>query len=375
MPSTDLSAVHSPERPLHVGGGGSSRRLDALGLVWVVGCAFAVLVPALAHGASLGPYNLLRQSGLSYRPGSGANNNELLDQIQAFIPWTSLAWQQVHHGHLPLWNPYSGLGMPLAFNWQSATFSVPALIGYVVPLRLAYTVQVIVTLVIAGTGVYVLGRMLRLSVLGCVMAATTFELSGSFIGWLGWSVAGVMSWAGWLFAAALLVLRGEHRVRAVTVLAVVLACSVYAGQPETLGLLGLALLVWIGVMLCQRTKLFGGTGPILRPLIDTTIGVVAGLGLAAPLIAPGVQVLARSIRQGEPGGPPLGVRDLTHFVFQGFDGLPIAGSALVASKTLYSETAAYVGVIAVVLVVVAPVARWRRPEVPAFAVVTAVTGG
>ncbi len=116
------------------------------------------------------------------------------------IPWTTLAWTQVHHGHLPLWNPYSGLGMPLVFNWQSASFSVPALVGYLVPVRLAYTVAQIVTLVIAGSGVYVLGRVLRLGVLGSATAATVYELSGPFMGWLGWPNAAAMAWAGWLFA-------------------------------------------------------------------------------------------------------------------------------------------------------------------------------
>ena len=80
------------------------------------------------------------------------------------IPWSTLAWTQVHHGHLPLWNPYSGLGLPLAFNWQSAVFSLPALIGYLLPLHLAYTAQIIVTLVVAGTGAYALARVLGLGV-------------------------------------------------------------------------------------------------------------------------------------------------------------------------------------------------------------------
>jgi len=39
----------------------------------------------------------------------------------------------VHLGFLPLWNPYSGPGLPLAFNWQSASFGVPSLIGYLMP--------------------------------------------------------------------------------------------------------------------------------------------------------------------------------------------------------------------------------------------------
>ncbi|MGH9080777.1 MAG: hypothetical protein ACRDYE_12025, partial [Acidimicrobiales bacterium] len=78
----------------------------------------AVLVPALHHGLYLGPYDALSRSGLTRQTGVVVHNSVNTDQIDAIIPWSSLVWTQVHHGHLPLWNPYNGLGLPLAFNWQ-----------------------------------------------------------------------------------------------------------------------------------------------------------------------------------------------------------------------------------------------------------------
>ena len=33
--------------------------------------------------------------------------------ILQFIPWRYLAWQMLSNGHLPLWNPLSGMGAPL----------------------------------------------------------------------------------------------------------------------------------------------------------------------------------------------------------------------------------------------------------------------
>jgi hypothetical protein len=53
-------------------------------------------------------------------------------------------------------------------------------------------------------------------------------------------------------------------------------------------------------------------------------------------------------------------------LFQGFDGLPVAGSRYFGNS-IYPETAVYVGVTALALAVVAVGTRWRRPEVPAFA--------
>ena len=179
------------------------------GVTWLVLAALAVLAPVLAHGSSFGSYDVLSQFGVLRQPGVVVHNLQAGDQSDQIIPWATLAWTQVHHGQLPLWNPYGALGMPLAFNWQTAAFSVPSLVGYLFPLRLAFTVQVIVTLVIAGTGVYALGRVLRLGSLASVFAGTVFELSGPMLGWLGWPHSAVLSWSGWLFAVHLLVVRGN----------------------------------------------------------------------------------------------------------------------------------------------------------------------
>jgi len=350
----------------------SARWPDLLGLAWVVVAGCCVLAPAIVHGASLGPYNLLARYGVTSQRGVAVLNTGHGDQIREMIPWTTLAWTQVHHGHLPLWNPYSALGMPLAFNWQSSAFSVPALIGYLFPVHLAYTVGVVTTLVIAGTGAYFLGRVLGLGVLGSAMAGTVFELGGSFMEWLGWPVAGVMSWAGWLFAAAILVVRGGRRVRLITFLAVVVAGAIYAGQPDTLVVLILALVVFLVALLALRTPWLGGSGPLLRPVADVAVAVVAGGALGAPLALPGLQLIPGSNRTlvSESG---LSLHYLVQVFFQWFDGRP---GILWFGPTVvfYSDVADYVGVIAVVLAVVALARRWRQPEVVALAVVAFAMG-
>ena len=333
---------------------------DAVGVGWVLVAAIGVLAPALAHGASLGPFDVLSRYGLSAQPGVRVHYTGPADQIDALIPWTTLAWTQVHNGHLPLWNPYSGLGLPLAFNWQSAVFSLPALVGYLFPVRLAYTVAMVVTLVVAGSGVYVLGRMLRLGVLGCTMAATVYELSGPVMGWLGWPNASAMSWAGWVFGAGLLVIRGRHRAGAVALFAVILAFAVYAGQPEGVVLLGGAFAVFVAVVLLLARRL-DRSAPLVRPVVDLVLASVAGAALAAPLALPGLQVGSASEGAAVQSYGALRPHDLLHLVFQGFDGLPVAGNRWFG-PSIYPETAAYVGVIALVLGVTALVARGDNPR-------------
>ena len=347
---------------------------------WLVAVALLVLAPVLAHGSSFGSYDLLSRMGVLQQHGVVAHNSQAGDQSDQIIPWATLAWTQVHHGQLPLWNPYEALGMPLAFNWQTAAFSLPALIGYLFPLSLAFTVQVIVTLVVAGTGVYALCRVLRLGALACVFAATVFELSGPMLGWLGWPHSAVLSWSGWLFAASLLVVKGGHRIRHITFLALVIAAMVYAGQAEVLTLSGLALLVFLVTLFAQRSRLLRGSGPVLRPVVDLSIGALAGGALGAPLLLPGYQVISasqRAVPGGDPGeiiqgNPPLPLHNLTHLAFQGFDGLPLAGTHWFGYVGGYSETAAYVGVIALVLAAAGLGLGRRRPEVLAFGVLSVV---
>ena len=272
---------------------------DLLGVAWVVAAAVAVIAPALSHGASLGPYDWIDRYGLTAVHGA-VRQDIHGDQVTQMIPWTQLAWIQVHQGHLPLWNPYSALGMPLAFNWQSATFSLPSLVGYLMPLRLAFTAQVIVTLFVAGTGAYTLSRVLKLGVLASVFAGTVFELNGAFISWLGWPIYSVLSWTGWLFVAVLFVLRGGRRARHVAFLAIVLAAAIYAGQPDPLVVLVLSVFVFAVALLVQRLPALGGSGPILRPTVDLVLAAAAGFALAA-------RSLYRDTRS--PDGPSASSRD------------------------------------------------------------------
>ena len=317
------TAEHRHPWPVWVG--------DAVGMGLVLAAGWAVLAPALLRGA------LIRSPSFNS-----------LDQIDYALPLEKLAWLQVHHGQLPLWNPYSALGMPIAFTWNSAPFGVPALISYLFPLRMAYDVQIVVPLVIAGSGMYVLGRVLRLGVLGCVTAAVTYELGGIFMGTIGLTPAATMSWAGWLFAAALLVLRGRRRILDISFLAAVLAFAIYAGQPEILLMFIVALAVFVTVWMVKSRR-------FIRPILDLSVAAIAGLALSAPLLLPGVQVASGSISSvGSLNGPYSRAASLDEY-FYAFGG-PY-----------------YIGVITVVLAVVGFAFRRRVTEALSLGVVVVVT--
>ena len=220
---------------------------------------------------------------------------------------------------------------------------------------------------------YFLGRVLRLGVVGAATAAVVFELSGPFVGWLGWPNSSAMSWAGWLFGATVLVVRGRHRARAVTLFALALAAAVYAGQPETVVLFAMALVIFVVLYLAFEARSAATARSVVRPLGDLALGVVAGGALAAPLALPGLQVASTSIVRVASSYGALAPHNIGNLFFQGFDGLPVAGSRYFGNS-IYPETAVYVGVAAIALAMVALGTRRRRPEVPAL-LVTALAMG
>jgi hypothetical protein len=338
--------------------GAHSPWLDVFGILWVIVAACLALVPTFMHGSYFGTYDALSNYGLTTRTGVIPHDALSRDQINEIAPWITLAWTQVHHGHLPLWNPYEALGMPLAFNFGSGVFSLPALVSYLTPLRVVYWVQILVSFVVGGTGAYFFGRVLRLHPIACAFAATTWVLSGPFVAYLGLPDVSVISWAGWQFAAVLLILRGTHRLWSIVLFAVALAFSILAGNPQIEVLILISLAAFVVVVLLRRIgKLLGG-GQIRRPVADLALASIAGVALAAPLALPGFQLAGASIRNAAPYITANPISDLLGLFFQGYWGQPLVGFF---SYPL--ETWVWVGAIAVVLAIVAVAIRWRRPEV------------
>ncbi len=332
---------------------------DVLGVAWTVLAAALVLARALHPGVSLGPFDLLSRFGLTQQPGTTVHNAIQADQIQQMVPWTNLAWTQVHNGQLPLWNSYNLLGMPLAFNWQSSVFSVPTALSYLFPVRYAYTVIVLVRLLIAGTGAYALCRVLRLGVFGAALGGTVFELSGPMVDHAGWPHTAVTCWAGWALAAVVLLVRGRHRVRDSVLMALFVGAAVYGGHPESLAVLGVAVAVFVVVWLVVRARL--ERAPTLRPLSLVLVAGVCGLGLGAPLLLPGTQLGLLSVRRNGTGQPAYPLTHLPNLVAAGLQGPDFT-------------TSAYVGVIALALGAVGVWAGRRRPEVWALVALVVVSG-
>lgn len=340
----------------------------ALAVLWLLAAGMAYLAPALARGASLGDYELLSVFGFGSVPGTPLHNVVSSDQIQEMIPWTDLNWVQVHAGHLPLWNHFAGLGLPLAFNFQAASFSLPTAVSYLFPLHLAYTVTVVAKLLLAGTGVMFLLRAVGMRLVPATVAGTIFELSGAFTAWLGWPHDGVFCWFGWVLGAMVMVVKGRRPARWAALMAVFVALSVLGGHPETIIISLVCGAVFAVVLLARRVADQRRLGDALRRGLGLLGAVVAGMGLSAPVLFPSLQVIAGSSHTTSTGYVPLPPTNLVNLATATFYGLPILHHTYFGSRNYY-EAASYVGLGALILAAVAVVGCWRRAEVLALAVV------
>lgn len=338
-------------------------RTDVLGIAVVVVVALLYLSPAVKDGFSFGPTDLVSQvSVLTRALFPGMPHNHLAGDVgDQGVPWNAIDWRIVHHGSMPLWNATAGTGLPQLFNFESAALALPTLLGYLFPLSASFLVTVLGKLLIAGIGTYVCCRVLGTKAAGATLGGISFMLSGSFAGWLGWSISGPVAWSGFILAGIVLAYRSRRRARDLWLLALSVAFAIYGGFPEMYVVLGPALVGATGV--AALVILLRDHGIAWRGLGRVLVGSVAGFALSAPLWLPGISVVKHSARAGKhlDGGLQP---SLLHLVFvQGYYGLPIKGSVWFTNLSNYYESAAYLGIVAIVCAALGLVLCFRRPIV------------
>ncbi len=208
----DRSLLHAPRPPILVGW-----RLDALAL----GAIFLLLV------------FLMRTALFSSTSVLGAPES---DAATLFFPWRVFGYQSWREVGLPLWNPYTLLGMPFVGNLQSAMFYPTNLLCFLLPTPVACNCSVLINMFLSAAFTYVLARTLKLSRPGACLAALTYTLAANHVFRVYQGHWGILEELPW---APLLTLCAEMIVRKRSWLFVALggcavAMQILAGQPQVL---------------------------------------------------------------------------------------------------------------------------------------------
>lgn len=116
------------------------------------------------------------------------------DELEELLPWRTLTHHSLRRGEFPLWNPYAGLGMPLAANNQSGAFAVSTWISLWIedPVH-AFSFGYLAILFLASLSVYSFLRIYDCHSLPALLGATLFLFQGSL--WWDFSNYQPRSWA------------------------------------------------------------------------------------------------------------------------------------------------------------------------------------
>lgn len=165
-----------------------------------------------------------------------------------FIPWQATAWETLLNGELPLWNPWLGMGAPLAANYQSALFYLPNWLGLLAYAlggvgALAWLQAPLAALHLAWAawGMGRLAQRLHLDPLPQAIAGIAFALGGYLVARLHFlSITFTVAWLPWVLLGVYTLTQKPHHRRSWLGLAFSLGMMLLAGHAQ---------LAWYSILL------------------------------------------------------------------------------------------------------------------------------
>ncbi|HZC67519.1 MAG TPA: hypothetical protein VE201_02760, partial [Nitrospirales bacterium] len=100
------------------------------------------------------------------------------DALRFFLPIKQYLVERLSAGELPQWFPYDALGRPFIGATHTGVFHPFTALYFLFPVPDAYRASILISCLLAALGAFVLGRMLRLSPAGALLAGIAFVLSG-----------------------------------------------------------------------------------------------------------------------------------------------------------------------------------------------------
>jgi hypothetical protein len=206
-----------------------------------------------------------------------------------------LSADQLLAGHLPWWNPYNGVGLPLTAEAQPGSLFLPFVLLY--HFREGIIWVKLLLQIIAGLSTYALLRKIKLTELAALAGAILFEFNGTFA-WHGAPIVTPIAFLPMLLLGVeqLIERVRDHRPGGWLLIPIALAWSLYAGFPETAYIDGLFVALWV---LIRASELPGRSGLLL--LGKLMFSVCVGLACSFPLIIPFAEYVARSYVGGHGG--------------------------------------------------------------------------
>ena len=224
------------------------------------------------------------------------------DTVTQYYPWYSYLRERLRSGDLPGWNPYQFSGAPFAADPLSGWTYLPAMILFtILPVSAAAGTYLFIHLLLAGLFTYALARVLRMNMVGALLAAVAYEFNG-FMYWRNVCCspyAEVMTWLPLAILGAELAIRSPRWLDrglwwGVGGLALSQVLAAWPGQGSYYAMLALGGYVAYRTLLLPPDNVRGIRGRTLGLLLHGGGLLVFGFGLAAAGILPRLEYQALS---------------------------------------------------------------------------------
>jgi len=302
------------------------------------------LCPAILTWRYFAPADIIRNME-PFINGIKPHNYLLSDVLLQFLPWFSLSKNLIWHGNFPLWNTYSGGGLPLFANMQSAILFPFSWFFYIFPMKLALLFYSFSKLFFIGFFTYLYLREIKCSKAISLGGALGFMFAGFNVVWLLWPHTNVV------FLLPLGCFLIERYISSrnnlnLLLLAPALAFGIYAGHPETFFYISCFLGAYA---LFKIFSTDAGWSLKFKDLFKFVGSAVWGLLLAGALLLPFEEYLKHSgiliSRSGQLNGYFLPKLAIILNAIPDFFGNPGLRHIYYANFTNYNEsTMGYVGV-------------------------------
>lgn len=179
------------------------------------------------------------------------------------------------HGHVPWWNYYTGVGMPLAAEFQPASFSPANILLF---FSNGIILRHLLMQYVAGIGTFFFLRQIGLSRMAALVGGLLFAQNGALAGF-GGSQPDPGCFLPWVLLGVEYCATSSHAKAAINrgwiLLSLALASMLLAGFPETAFICGLFIGIYTLWRLVKCPNRF-------MMAVRVFIGLVVGFSLAAP---------------------------------------------------------------------------------------------
>ncbi len=242
---------------------------------------FLAELPLLIFGLSNNP--IWQQSWIVEGAKSGILPG--LSYCDPNVGWTTqalgyLAAEDWLHGMIPWWNPYSGLGLPLAGEMQPNAFFLPFV--FLLLLHNGVLWIKIAMQIFAGLTTFVLLRELKLDRFSALTGGSLYAMNGTFAWMPGETICNTIPFLP-LLLYGIEKARKESGSTAILWIGLAISGSILAGFPEAAYINGLLALAWAIYRFFgerrrwrffSRTLAFCRTSDVWRPIGTTTLVAV-----------------------------------------------------------------------------------------------------